>query len=47
MSAERANPAFTIRVLRALADEMRKHGVTVLHLHELEQIIADREARRG
>jgi len=47
MSAERANPAFTIRVLRKLVDEMRKHGVTVLHLDDLEQIIAHKEARRG
>ena len=47
MSAERANPAFTIRVLRKLVDEMRKNGVTVLHLHDLEEIIARKEARRA
>ncbi len=47
MSAERSNPAFTIRVLRALVDEMRKQGVTHLHLDDLEQIIARKEARRG
>ena len=47
MSAERANPAFTIRVLRKLVDEMRKAGVTVIHVDDLEQIIAHKEARRG
>ena len=47
MSAERSNPAFTIRVLRTLIDEMRKQGVTSLHLNDLEQIIARKEARRA
>lgn len=47
MSQPHANPAFTIRVLRALVDEMRKQGVTHLHLDDLEQIIARKEARRG
>ena len=47
MSQPYANPAFTVTVLRALVDEARKHGVNVLHVDDLEQVIAVIEARRA
>lgn len=46
MSVERANPAFTVRVLRALVDEARKRGVDTLNIADIEQAIASIEARR-